>query len=200
MFLLFHIGYVLILSRSGSLFLFISVVAFVASRQKWDSIWFMAWLCFGSTVAFSAQCMLTMGVKKCFAICDQTVFLSLSSFAVHFARNIFCWFSVLIIFSPPSSISKLSTFLFIFSNALLLLYFLFHKNLYIVVLMRVSTLCGKARTCRKWENCHNSRVLAIITFPYRVGFRFSHCLVVLIRFSILLVQLFSSVDASFSAE
>ena len=66
--------------------------------------------------------------------------------------------------------------------------------------MRVSTLCGKARTCRTWENCDNSRVLAIITFPYRVGFRFSHCLMVLIRFSILLVQLFSSVDASFSAE
>ena len=114
--------------------------------------------------------MLTMGVKKCFAICDQTVFLSLSSFAVHFARNIFCWFSILIIFSPPSSISKLSTFLFIFSNALLLLYFLFHKNLYIIVFMRVSTLYGKARTCRTWENCDNSRVLAIITFPYRVGF------------------------------
>ena len=89
MFLLFHIGSDLILSRSGSLFLFISVVAFVASRQKWDSIWFMAWLCFGSTVAFNAQCMLTMGVKKCFAICDQTVFLSLSSFAVHFARILF---------------------------------------------------------------------------------------------------------------
>ena len=62
--------------------------------------------------------------------------------------------------------------------------------------MRVSTLCGKARTCRTWENCDNSRVLAIITFPYIVGFD----LMVLIRFSILLVQLFSSVDASFSAE
>ena len=200
MFLLFHIGSDLILSRSGSLFLFMSVVAFVASRQKWDSIWFMAWLCFGSTVAFNAQRTLTMGVKKCFAICDPTVFLSLSSFAVHFARNLFCWFSIWIIFTPPSSISKLSTLLFIFSNAPLLLYFLFHKNLYIIVLMRVSTLCGKARTCRTWENCDNSRVLAILTFPYRVGFRFSHCLMVLIRFSILLVQLFSSVDASFSAE
>ena len=66
--------------------------------------------------------------------------------------------------------------------------------------MRVSTLCGKARTRRTWENCDNSRVLAIITFPYRVGFQFSHCLMVLIRFSILLVQLSSSVDASFSAE
>ena len=102
-------------------------------------------------------------------------------------------------FHSPS-ISKLSTFLFIFSNALLLLYFLFHKDLYIIVSMRMSTLCGKARTCRTWETCDNSRVLAIITFPYRVGFRFSHCLMVLIRFSILLVQLFSSVDASFSAE
>ena len=50
----------------------------------------------------------------------------------------------MIIFIPPFSISKLSTFLFIFSNALLLLYFLFHKNLYNIVLMRVSTLCVKA--------------------------------------------------------
>ena len=120
MFLLLHIGSVLILSIAGYLFLFISVVAFIASRQQWESIFFLAWLCFESTVVFNALCMLTIGVKQCFAICDQTVFLSPSSFAAHFARNISCWFSILIIFIPPSSISKLSTFLFIFSNALLL--------------------------------------------------------------------------------
>ena len=184
--------------------LFISVVAFVASRQKWDSIWFMAWLCFGSMVVFNAQRMLTMGVKKCFAICDQTVFLSLSSFAVHFARIFFCWFLILIIFSPPSSISKLSTFIFIFSNTLLALFHCYIsfsiRTCILLCWCTVSTLCGKARTCRTWENCDNSRVLAIITFPYRVGFRFSHCLMVLIRFSILLVQLSSSVDTSFPAE
>ena len=60
MFLLLHIGSVLILTMAGSLFLFISVVAFIASRQKWDSILFLAWLCFVSTVAFSALCMLTI--------------------------------------------------------------------------------------------------------------------------------------------
>ena len=54
------------------------------------------------------------GCKKCFAICDQTVFLSPSTFAVHFARNILCWFPILIIFILPSSISKLSTFFFSF--------------------------------------------------------------------------------------
>ena len=121
MFLLLHIGSVLILSMAGYLFLFISVVAFIASRQKSDSVLFLAWLCFESTVVFDALCMLTKGVKRCFAICDQTVFLSPSSFAVHFARNILCWFPILLNFVPPSSISKLSTFLFIFSNALLLL-------------------------------------------------------------------------------
>ena len=64
---------------------------------------------------------------------------------------------------------------------------------------RGSTLCGKARTCRSWENCDNSRVFATVTFPYRFGFRFSHCLMVLIRLSNLLVQLSPSVNASFSA-
>ena len=105
----------------GRLSVFINVVAFIASRQKWDSLLFLAWLCFESTVVINALCMLTKGVKQCFAICDRTVFLSPSTFAVHFARNILCWFSILIIFIPPSSVSKLSTFLFIFSNGLLLL-------------------------------------------------------------------------------
>ena len=72
MFVLFHIGSVLILSMAGSLFLFISVVAFIASRQKWESILFMTWLCFGSVLAFNALCLLTIGVKNGFAICDQT--------------------------------------------------------------------------------------------------------------------------------
>ena len=70
MFLLFHIGYVLILSMAGSMFLFIRVVSFAASRQMWDSILFVAWLCFGSAVAFNALCMLIVGVNKCFAICN----------------------------------------------------------------------------------------------------------------------------------
>ena len=54
MFLLLHIGSVLILTMAGSLFLFISVVAFIASRQQWESILFLAWLCFESTVVFNA--------------------------------------------------------------------------------------------------------------------------------------------------
>ena len=187
---------------AGSLFLFISVVAFIASHQKLESLLSMAWLYFGYTVVFSALCMLTVGVKKCFAICDQTGFLSLSSFAIHFNR-IFLGlvFNIDHFHSSFFDIYKLSTFLFIFSNALSLLSFLFSKNLYIIVVMRVSTLCGKARTCRMWKTCDNSKVLAILTFLYRAGFWFSRCLMVLmIRFSILLVQFSPSVDASFSAE
>ena len=146
MFLLFHIGSVLILTMAGSLFLFISVVAFIASRQQWECILVLAWLRFESMVVLHCTVYAYKGCKKkCFAICDQTVFLSPSSFAVHFARHFCsCWFSIVIIFIPPSSISKLNTFLFIFSNALLLLYFLFHQNLYMIMLMRVSTLCVKA--------------------------------------------------------
>ena len=70
MFLLLHIGSVLILSMAGYLFLFISVVAFIASRQKSDSVLFLAWLCFESTVVFNALCT-PKGIKRCFAICDQ---------------------------------------------------------------------------------------------------------------------------------
>ena len=68
------------------------------------------------------------------------------------------------------------------------------------MLMRVSMCCGKARTCRMWENCDSNRVFARITFPYNVGFRFSHCLMDLIRLSDLVFQFSSSMDASFSAE
>ena len=38
-----------------------------------ESDLFLFSLCFESTVAFDALCMLTKGEKKCFAICDQTV-------------------------------------------------------------------------------------------------------------------------------
>ena len=79
---------------AGSLFLFISVVPFIASCQKLESILSMAWLYFRYTVVFSALCMLTVGVKKCFAICDQTDFLSLSSFAIHFTRIFWGVFSI----------------------------------------------------------------------------------------------------------
>ena len=48
----------------GRLSVFINVVAFIASRQKWDFILFMAWLCFECTVVFNALCMLTKGVQK----------------------------------------------------------------------------------------------------------------------------------------
>jgi len=68
MFALFHIGSVLILSMAGPLFLFISVVVFIASCQKWESILFMTWLCFGSVVALNALCLLTIGVKKMFLL------------------------------------------------------------------------------------------------------------------------------------
>jgi len=67
--------------------------------------------------------------------------------------------------------------------------------MYIIVVTHVCTLYSKARTYRTWEDCDNSRVLAIFTFPYGVGF-----LMVLIRLSILLVPFSSRVDASFSAE
>ena len=84
-------------------------------------------------------CIFTSGLNNCFTICAQNVSFSRISFAVHFVRNILRRFSILIVFNPPSSQSKLSTFLLIFSKALLfLLYFLFHKNLYTIVLMRVS--------------------------------------------------------------
>ena len=49
---------------AGSLFLFISVVAFIASRQQWESILVLAWLCFESMVVFNALCMPTKGVKN----------------------------------------------------------------------------------------------------------------------------------------
>ena len=83
MFLLFHISSVLILSMEGSLFLFISVLAFIASRQKWESILFTAWMCFGSTVAFSVLCMLTMGEK------NVLLFVTKLTYYLYFARNIF---------------------------------------------------------------------------------------------------------------
>ena len=66
--------------------------------------------------------------------------------------------------------------------------------------VRVSMSCGKARTCRMWDNCDSSRVFVRITFPYSVGFRFSHCLMDLIWLAHLVFQFTSSMDASFSAE
>ena len=49
------------------------------SRQNWESILFIAWVGFGSVVAFSALCitMLIIGVTvSCFAICDQIEIIS----------------------------------------------------------------------------------------------------------------------------
>ena len=66
--------------------------------------------------------------------------------------------------------------------------------------MRVSMCCGKARTCRMWDNSDSNRAFVRITFRYSVGFRFSHCLMDLIWLSHLVFQFTLSMDASFSAE
>ena len=75
MFLLFHIGSDLILSMAGSLFLLVSVVAFVYGLVVF-------WVYGGVQCTMHAY----NGCKNIFAICNQTVFLSLSNFAVHFVR------------------------------------------------------------------------------------------------------------------
>ena len=105
--------------------------------------WFFVCLWLGCSLGLPLSsvycCIFTSGLNNCFTICAQNVSFSRISFAVHFVRNILRRFWILIVFNPPSSQSKLSTFLLIFSKALLfLLYFLFHKNLYTIVLMRVS--------------------------------------------------------------
>lgn len=47
------------------------------SHQNWESVLFIAWLGFGSVMAFSAQCEFIIGVTvSCFAICDQIDIIS----------------------------------------------------------------------------------------------------------------------------
>ena len=112
--------------------------------------------------------------KKAF---DRSCFWMISCFN-HLNRYTVCCSWMLIIPSPPFSIGRHKTDLFIFSIAFLFDVLFCQINLNIMESISAKIFSGNASACKEYDHIDSRNVLATTTFPMMVRFRLCHFLMI----------------------